>query len=245
MFILATALAAKKPPMVQATAEGMARCPADRVAAWRDASAHPPKSKPARDALAAEYDRSIAEWAVCAHLRQIGSWSVPPVRDPAALAIVNAAIVEVGARARIEGIEAAAPRMPAAAGVLALEELGLLEVVGRAKPPDRLDLVAAALGPWGCPDARTWATTPDGQEVGLCPGTDAAEVAGRALSRLVWLAQPTLDPEAPLAVLLAPDIGSMWMRVEAVEIPIPGEPSRMLHATRAGAEIVALEVQGE
>src|SRR5688572_30610568 len=70
------------PPMMSATAEGLERCPAEAVATWR-VQLEERMAAPARAAVQRSYDRAVAEWAVCAHARQLNSWNVPDVGDPA------------------------------------------------------------------------------------------------------------------------------------------------------------------
>lgn len=211
---------------IAVAAEGAALCP-DRVAGEllyaltvEDGTADELR------VLQQRHAREIARWAVCARVRHLRSFRLPQVDDPAASRVVAASLTEPGRRARVEAIQAAAAALPVASAVLALEELSVIEVIGRAEPQRRVALAAAALGAWGCPGAVAWETPEEGLEAAWCTDRRPVETLATAgMQALVELVQPTQGSTGLwLLGATAAERLAWWDGIESVWFPLEEPP---------------------
>ena len=228
---LLTAAAAPRPSEVPAqpiladdTAATM--CPDRHAAAALYAVRVGPMEGAEAARLRQEYDRAVAEWAVCARVLALPNWGVPDVDDPMARQLLGASLTEPGRRARIEAIEAAADALPYAAALLALEELSVISVLGRAEPQRRVELAAAAFGAWGCGSARTWVADPTGEDVGFCIDSRGIEtMATSGMLRLAQLAAPTAErPNTWLARATQDRAADWWTTIGDTWFPLAEPP---------------------
>jgi hypothetical protein len=227
VLVVASALAGRTAPVPPLTVQldAALTCP-DRHAAtaWQDLSQSKPRDDDYPDKKKA-FEVEVARWVVCARLMGVQSYGIPHVEDPIATSAVTAALTEPGRRQRVEAIERLAPEMPVLAGMLALEELSVLEIVAQAEPPARTMLAAAAVGAWGCPGARDWDVGPDGMEMAWCTDGRVVESMARGgLERLVALAQPTLEMKGWLGIATEKRRDELWGLVEDTWFPLVEAP---------------------
>ena len=229
------------PPPIRASADGLASCPTDQVEVFRSRLAGD-LPRPTRQAVQTQYERAVADWAVCAHVQKVPGWTLPAVADPVASRVMAAVQAPRGSRARIEAAEAVAAEAPQDVAFIALDELEILALVARADPGAQLSLVAAALGAWGCPEDREWMDGPSGEALGWCPAvSDELTVALSALRRLHDLARPGLDPTHELTRRMADHTTQRWSVFGQIWVPIDRAPdlrgAEVAHAA-AGAPVV-------
>ena len=172
------------------------------------------------------YDRAVAEWAVCARVLALPNWGVPDVHDPMARQLLSASLTEPGHRARIEAIERTADTLPYATALLALEELAVIELLGRAEPQRRVELAGAAFGAWGCGSARTWVADPSGEETGFCADSRGIEtMATSGMLRLAQLAAPTAQPPNTWLARATQDrVAAWWTAIGQTWFPLAEPP---------------------
>ncbi len=132
---LACAKAPQKPPMVGASEAALRACSTAEIVAYRNQLAGR-MSEPSRSALEVRYERAIASWAVCEILRGRRDWSIPPIIDEAARALLHAAEAGPGTVERIHGYTVARTALPEAVALLALQDLERL-VDAACGPPRR------------------------------------------------------------------------------------------------------------
>ena len=208
-------------------AEGAALCPDRVVGELSYALALGDGTPEEIRALQQHYGEEVARWAVCARVRQLRSFRLPQVDDPLGSGLVAASLTEPGRRARVEAIQAAADALPVASAVLALEELAVLEVIGRAEPQRRVALAAAALGAWGCPGAVAWETPSEGLEAAWCLDRRPVETLATAgMQAVLELARPASGAagESWLLSATAAERAAWWDGIESVWFPLE-EPS--------------------
>jgi hypothetical protein len=209
------------PPPLDLPAETAALCPTDAVDAARQTVAAARGDVEVERSLRT-HDHAIATWAVCAHVLHAPSWTVPPVTDPLAQELIQAAAAAPGSRERIEGSASLRQAFPEAIAVLAMEDIASLKSVARAEPAMRLTLVAGRVGPRACPDYVRWYPRPDGSTTGVC--TDQRTVEAMALDALTALAATT-DPieSCPtrhwLCGATADWARDIWQAVSTIELP--------------------------
>lgn len=216
----ARAATVRTPEPVRGPIESYDRCPTEGVEAWRtQIAANSGGSN--QDALRQGFDRAAAEWAVCMDSAGFTGWWIPALDDAAARALIAAIFSPQGSRERVEGIEAAKAVLPQAAAVLALRELEILQLIDQGRPEERISMVMAALGPWGCPDAREWMRGPRSESLGWCPkGGSDDQIASAALQSLYNLTRPSLDPQHWLTRASAADVLAAWTRAAQVWLPM-------------------------
>ena len=225
LLLLTACTAARAPAGVSAAADGLAVCSSRDVDSYRDRLSLR-QSRAVRSALADGYERSVAEWQVCAWSAGLEGWTAPPVDDALSVLTRDALREPRGSRGRIVAVERMAALSPLAAALFALDELVILDFIGDADPGLRADLVAATLGAWGCPDSREWIPGPDGGEIGFCAGaTDAVTLGVEGLNRLRAMAEPALDLEASAYAGLSTHVHQRWVAAERVWIPLPVTPA--------------------
>ncbi len=177
--------------------------------------------------LQQRHGREVARWAVCARVRKLGSFRLPQVDDPAGGLLVAASLTEPGRRARLEAIQASAEVLPVASAVLALEDLAIIEVIGRAEPQRRLALAAAALGAWGCPEAVAWETPEEGLEAAWCLDRRPIKTLATAgMQAVLALARPASRPAGASWLLGATvaERAAWWEGIESVWFPLEEPP---------------------
>jgi hypothetical protein len=224
----AQAAAVRVPEPVRGPVESYDRCPTEGVEAWRtQIAANAGDSN--QEALRQGFDRSVAEWAVCMDSAGFTGWWIPALDDAAARAIIVAIFSPQGSRERVEGVESARASLPQAAAVLALRELEILQLIDQGRPEERISMVMAALGAWGCPDNREWMRGPRSESLGWCPkGGSDDEIAAAALQNLYNLTRPSLDPQHWLTRASATDVLAAWTK--AAQVWLPMSSSTDLHA---------------
>ncbi|MEC7946405.1 MAG: hypothetical protein VX265_02490 [Myxococcota bacterium] len=228
---LASALAAPRnaPPTLHAPHRATAVCTDAPVQAAHGRLLQPRVTREHH----AQHEHAIAAWAVCARLSGVSSYRLPALREPAATRVLTAAMTEPGRRTRIESLELAAAAHPELVALLALEELGVMALLQKVEPSERLSVAAAAIGSWGCPHAREWGVGPDGQQTAWCTdGRDLETMAREGIRQLVALSQPTRSMEGWLADATAPRVAALWAGLEETWFPI--EEPRPVEVPRGG-----------
>jgi hypothetical protein len=216
---LACAKAPQKPPMVGATEAALDACSTSEIVAYRN-QLGARVSEPSRLALFARYERAIASWAVCEIVRGRSDWSIPPLTDEPALAILRAARAAPGTAERIRVYAAVRETLPEAVGVLALQDL------------ERL-VVAAAAEPRRLPTLTAYVCAPDPRGVTLCGGSGTLGLAG--LEALRALAFSSVDPRNPLTVSLREQVRKSWEAIARHRIPLAQTAPLPLDALPVGS----------